>query len=189
MLAFIPKLHIHFAHIPYKHFLLIGLNYQNLPYADPIHAIIVHFVIAMIIFSLIFELAGWITKRQSLLNAAWWNLVVSAVMIFFAIFFGQLEAGLAQPSQAAQPVLDRHMAVGWLLLLLLPNLALWQGISRYRESTQVSWLQLGAKFILVAIVCYQVILGTKIIWVHGLHVQPIVEATRLGPQIANSNKL
>ncbi|TVQ42230.1 MAG: DUF2231 domain-containing protein [Gloeocapsa sp. DLM2.Bin57] len=159
--------------------LTFTLSEENLPYIDPIHAIVVHFVIAMVIISFIFEVAGYITKRQSLLNAAWWNLLVAGVMIFVAIFFGQFEAGLAEPSQAAQPVLNRHMAVGWLLLLLLPQLTLWQGITRYRNPSKVSLLQLGAKLIIVVLVFYQVMLGTQVFWVHGIHVKPVVQATNL----------
>lgn len=156
------------------------LNRANLPYPDPLHAIVVHFVIAMVIISFLFEVVGLISKRQSLLNAGWWNLVVAAIAIFFAILFGQFEIGLTQPSQAAQPVIDRHLAVGWLLLLLLPNLALWQGIERSRDRTRISKGVLMFKAIVVVLVCYQFLLGTTMYWVYGLHVEPVSTAGRAG---------
>ena len=156
----------------------INLNDYNLPYPDPIHAIVVHFVIAMVVFSVVFDILGVLTRHQSLFNAGWWNLVVATLAILVAIVIGQFEASLANPSQAAQPILDRHMVVGWSLAVVLINLTLWRGILRYHRPLQISPIYLGVGLLVVGLVSYQVYLGTKLVWVHGLHVKPVVEAKR-----------
>ncbi len=154
----------------------LSLNEYNLPYPAPIHAIVVHFVIAMIVFSVLFDILGFFTRNHSFYNAGWWNLVVATLAIMVAIVFGQFEAALSTPSQAAQPVLDRHMATGWLLAVVLVNLTLWRGVARYHPSLRLSLVYLGAGLLVVALVFYQVYLGTELVWVHGLHVKPVVAA-------------
>ena len=45
--------------------LLPPLNEHNLPWMDTIHPIVVHFVIAMAVISVIFDLIGVVTRRSS----------------------------------------------------------------------------------------------------------------------------
>lgn len=163
----------------------LSLNEYNLPYPDPIHAIVVHFVIAMVVFSVFFDIIGFFTRNQSFFNAGWWNLVVATLAVMVTIVFGQFEAALANPSQAAQPVLDRHMAMGWLLAVVLVNLTLWRGILRYYSLRSKTSLRrrslsvyLGVGLLTVGLVFYQIYLGTELVWVHGLHVKPVVAAKR-----------
>lgn len=158
---------------------LVTLNEHNLIYPEPIHAIVVHFAIATVLFSVFFDILGVFTRNQSLFNAAWWNLVVASIAIVVAIIFGQFEATLATPSQAAQPVLDNHMAIGWLLAIIIITLTLWRGILRYHPPSRISLIYLGAGLLTVGLVTYQAFLGTQLLWVHGLHVEPVVIAKRL----------
>ena len=72
--------------------LLPPLNDKNLPWLDVIHPIVVHFVIAMALISVVFDLVGVITRRRNLFEVSFWNLVVATVAIFVAIIFGQIEA-------------------------------------------------------------------------------------------------
>ncbi len=154
------------------------LNDYNLPYLLQLHPIAVHFVIAAVVISVIFDGLGFITRRQSFFNVGWWNLVIATVAILVAICLGQFEASMAVPSQATQPVLDRHMAIGWLLTLILVNLVLWRGVLRYHIRPRISLFYLSAGLLTVALVAYQVVLGTQLVWVHGLHVKPAIEALR-----------
>lgn len=73
----------------------LPLNSQNLPYPDPLHPIVVHFVIAMVFFSYFCDVVGYFTRNLRFLEVGFWNLFVAAIAIFIAIIFGQLEAGLA----------------------------------------------------------------------------------------------
>jgi hypothetical protein len=91
---------------------MLPLNDQNLPYPDTLHPIIVHFVIAMVLFAYVCDLVGYFTRNYRLLEVSWWNLVVASVAIFFAVIFGEFEAALAQAYPAAQPVLDWHTISG-----------------------------------------------------------------------------
>ena len=157
----------------------LPLNSENLPYSDPIHPIIVHFVIAMVIFSFFCDVVGYFTRNQRLFEVSFWNLFVAAVAIFFAVIFGQFEAGLAEPYTAAQPTLNWHTLTGWSLSAILVAITAWRFVIRNRNQ-QIPTAYLGVATFLVILVGFQMYLGTRLIWVYGLHVEPVVEATKQG---------
>ena len=85
------------------------LNDHNLPYPDTIHPIVVHFVIAMVLFAVVCDVIGYLTRNERLYEVSWWNMFIATVSIFVAIIFGQFEAGLAQQHRDAFEYLnDSH---------------------------------------------------------------------------------
>lgn len=158
----------------------LPLNSQNLPYPDPIHPIIVHFVIAMILFSFVCDLLGYFTHNLRLLEVSFWNMFVAACAIFLAVIFGQLEAGLANNYPAAQPTLNFHTVMGWSLAAIVVAITAWRFVIRQRHQRKVSPIYLGATTFLICLVLLQVYLGSKLFWVYGLHVEPVVEAMQQG---------
>ncbi len=106
--------------------LLPPLNDKNLPWLDVIHPIVVHFVIAMALITVVFDLIGVITRRRNLFEVSFWNLLVATVAIFVAIIFGQIEAGLATPYGASRDLLNYHSTLGWSLAAILSLLPGWR---------------------------------------------------------------
>ena len=159
---------------------MLPLNDQNLPYPDTLHPIIVHFVIAMVLFAYVCDLVGYFTRNYRLLEVSWWNLVVASVAIFFAVIFGEFEAALAQAYPAAQPVLDWHTINGWSLSDLLVALTAWRGVIRVRNPLKVPAAYLGAATLLIFLIALQIYLGCLVDWVFGLHTVPVVQAIREG---------
>jgi uncharacterized membrane protein len=82
--------------------LLPPLNDKNLPWLDVIHPIVVHFVIAMALITVVFDVIGVVSRKKNLFEVSFWNLIVATVAIFVAIIFGQVEAGLANPYGASR---------------------------------------------------------------------------------------
>lgn len=160
--------------------LLPPLNSHNLPYPDTIHPIVVHFVIAMVLFAILCDVIGYFTKNARLLEVGWWNLLASTLWIFVAIIFGQIEAGLALPYSAAVGDLNLHTLIGWSLSGILAVITGWRYILRLRNSDSLPAAYMGLNGLLIAIVFFQVYLGDKLVWVYGLHSEPIVEATKGG---------
>lgn len=158
--------------------LALPLNSQNLPYSDPIHPIIVHFVIAMVFFSFCCDVLGYFTHRHRLFEVSFWNLFVASISIFLAVIFGQFEAGIANIYAAAQPTLNLHTVTGWSLSAVLVAVTAWRFILRNRDPLKVSPVYLGMATILVSLVFFQMVLGTRLVWVYGLHVEPVVEAAK-----------
>ncbi|GAB4140537.1 MAG: DUF2231 domain-containing protein [Cyanobacteria bacterium J069] len=161
-------------------FSLPPLNDHNLPYPDTMHPIVVHFVIAMALFAVLCDAIAFFTKNTRLYEVSWWNLFFATLSIFIAIIFGQVEAGLAEPYDAAVPVLNAHTVLGWSLSAILAGMTAWRFILRSRDPAKLPIPYLGAGVVLVALVCVQVYLGDKLVWVYGLHTVPVVEAIRDG---------
>lgn len=158
----------------------LPLNSENLPYPDPIHPIIVHFVIAMVLFSFICDVIGYLTRRHRLFEVSFWNLVVASVSIFLAVLFGQFEASLAQPYAPVHDTLNLHTITGWSLSALLIAITAWRFVIRNRDPIRIPTAYLGVATLLTCLVCFQTYLGTQLVWVYGLHVEPIVEAAKQG---------
>ncbi len=156
------------------------LNEHNLPYPDTIHPIVVHFVIAMVLFAFLCDIIGYFTRNFRLYEVSWWNMFFATISIFIAIIFGQYEAGLAQPYEAVQPVLNLHTLIGWSLSGIIAALTGWRYVIRSNNAEKLPMPYLGLGFVLVGIVFFQVYLGDKLVWVYGLHTVPVVEAIKEG---------
>jgi uncharacterized membrane protein len=158
----------------------LSLNNENLPYPDPIHPIVVHFVIAMVFFSFVGDVVGYFTRNHRLYEVSFWNLFVAAIAIFLAVIFGQIEAGLADAYQAAQPTLNFHTILGWSLSAILVAITAWRFVIRARNPLKIPPAYLGVATFLICLVSLQVYLGSKLFWVYGFHVEPVVEAMKRG---------
>lgn len=156
------------------------LNDHNLPYPDTIHPIVVHFVIAMVLFAFLCDVIGYLTHNVRLYEVSWWNMFLATISIFIAIIFGQFEAGLAQPYEAVQPILNLHTLIGWSLSGIIAALTAWRYVIRSRSPEKLPIPYMGLGLLLVAIVCFQVYLGDELVWVYGLHTVPVVEAIKEG---------
>ena len=158
----------------------LPLNHENLPYPDPIHPIIVHFVIAMVFFSFFCDVVGYFTRNPRLFEVSFWNMFAAALCIFLAVIFGQFEAGLANPYAAAKPVLNLHTITGWSLSAIVVAITAWRFVIRNRNPLKVPPAYLGAATLLICLVAFQTVLGSRLVWVYGLHVEPVVEAMKQG---------
>ena len=159
---------------------LLDLNSADLPYPDPMHPIVVHFVIAMVFFAVICDVIGYFFHKWHLHEVSFWNLFVATAAIFVAILFGQFEAGLANPYPAAQPVLNLHTLIGWSLSGILALITGWRYVIRIHNPLKVPAVYLGFATFLISIVSLQVFLGTQLVWEYGLHIKPVVEAMHRG---------
>jgi uncharacterized membrane protein len=159
---------------------ILPLNNENLPYPDPMHPIVVHFVIAMVFFSFFCDVVGYFSRNVRLFEVSFWNMFVASVSIFVAVIFGQFEAGLAQPYEAVQSILNSHTITGWSLAAILVVITAWRFAIRARDRVNIPVAYLGVATFLICLVSLQVYLGTRLVWVYGLHVEPVVEAARKG---------
>lgn len=156
------------------------LNDHNLPYPDTMHPIVVHFVIAMVLFALVCDLIGYVTRNPRLYEVSWWNMFFATISIFIAIIFGQIEAGLAEPYETAESTLNLHTLIGWSLSGIIAAITGWRYVIRSRNPKQLPVPYLGISILLTGLVFVQVYLGDKLVWVYGLHTVPVVEAFREG---------
>jgi uncharacterized membrane protein len=156
------------------------LNEHNLPYPDTIHPIVVHFVIAMVLFAVLCDGIGYFTRNARLYEVSWWNLFFATISIFIAIIFGQIEAGLSEPYPAAVSTLNLHSLLGWTLSGIITAATAWRYVIRSRDTKTLPLPFLGVGVLLTVLVVAQVYLGDMLVWIYGLHSVPVVEAIREG---------
>jgi uncharacterized membrane protein len=160
--------------------LLPPLNDHNLPYPDTIHPIVVHFVIAMVLFAVFCDVLGYFTNNYKLYEVSWWNMFFATISIFIAIIFGQIEAGLALAYDAVEPVLNLHTIIGWSLSGIIAAITGWRYVIRLKDPKTLPVSYLGIGLLLTFLVFFQVYLGDELVWVYGLHTVPVVEAIKEG---------
>ena len=160
--------------------LLPPLNDHNLPYPDTIHPIVVHFVIAMVLFAFFCDIVGYFTRNYKLYEVSWWNMFVATISIFIAIIFGQIEAGLAIAYDAVEPILNLHTLIGWSLSGIIAAITGWRYVIRSKDPKNIPAAYLGVGLLLTLIVFFQVYLGDELVWVYGLHTVDVVEAAKEG---------
>lgn len=158
----------------------LSLNSSALPYPDPLHPIIVHFVIAMVIMAFCCDVIGYFTHNQRMFEVSFWNMIVASVAVFVAIIFGQFDAGLAPTYPAVVLVLIRHEALGWSLSAIIVAITAWRFTLRDRSLLKLPPVYLGAASFLVLLVFLQIYMGTQLVWEYGVHVKPVVQAIELG---------
>lgn len=156
------------------------LNEHNLPYPDPIHPIVIHFVIAMVYFAVLCDFIAYFNKNTRLYEVSWWNLAFATVSIFIAVIFGSIEAGLAEPYAAAATTLNAHTVLGWSLPAILSGITGWRYVIRLQNKPKLPRAYMISNVILFALVTVQAYLGTLLAWVYGLHSVPVVDAIRGG---------
>lgn len=160
--------------------LLPPLNDHNLPYPDTIHPIVVHFVIAMVLFAFVCDIVGYFTRNYKLYEVSWWNMFIATISIFIAIIFGQIEAGLAIAYDAVEPILNLHTLIGWSLSGIIAAITGWRYVIRSKDPKNIPAAYLGVGLLLTLIVFFQVYLGDELVWVYGLHTVDVVEAAKEG---------
>ena len=156
------------------------LNDHNLPYPDTMHPIVVHFVIAMVLFAVLCDGIGYFTRNSRLYEVSWWNLFFATICVFIAIIFGQVEAGLAEPYAAAEPTLNLHTLIGWSLSGIISAFTAWRYVIRSRNPKELPLSFLSVGLLLTGLVFFQIYLGDLLVWVYGLHTVQVVEAIKQG---------
>lgn len=156
------------------------LNEHNLPYPDTIHPIVVHFVIAMVLFAFCCDVVAYFSRNTRLYEVGWWNMFFATISIFIAVIFGQVEAGLSQPYSAAVSTLNLHTILGWSLSAILAAITGWRYVIRSRDPKKLPLPYMAAGLVLTLLVFVQTYLGDMLVWVYGLHSVPVVEAARGG---------
>ena len=171
--------------------LKLGVN--ELPYAVPIHPMLVHFTIGLFIVAVLFDGLGALygirkslglrlnIGRSTLFDIGWWNIASAALCTFVTVIFGYFEIALASPPvgvkspwgfTASQTML-MHGVGGLTLLGVLVLLAIWRGFQRYRwrkgKENQVQWSYLLAGAVTLGLMFFQGELGAHMSADFGIH--------------------
>lgn len=93
--------------------------------AAQFHAIMNDFPPAMLVMGVLFELAYLFTKRESLRGAAYWSLVIGAIMTANAIATGLKAEGSIQHGEAIHEIMEVHEKLAWITMGFFGVVAVW----------------------------------------------------------------
>lgn len=104
------------------------------------HAVINDFPPALLVVGVGFELAYLFTKRDSLRSAAYWTLVIGAVMTGMAIATGLRAEGAIQHGEAIHEIMETHERLAWITAGFFGVVALWRLLREKKMALGERWL-------------------------------------------------
>lgn len=139
----------------------------------PLHPIFLHFPVALLPVTAFFDLLGRMTKRPTLLHAAFFSLLAAAVMAPLAALSGWL--WLNEMGEMAYLEMRIHQWLGTAIPVLLIPLAVWRYRIHMQEKVPPS-LFLSLLLLMLAVVTLQGHLGGRMTFGGGTHADPADEA-------------
>ena len=144
---------------------------EKTPMRKPLHPLLVHFPIALLVTAFVADVSFALTALVSLRDAGWWMLFAAAVSGVGTVLAGVFDMSRAELGEEVHPRVHRHMWVGIALSVLMALLAAWRWVFFNDPSTPLSSIYLDAAFLVVALAGFQGWLGGELVYTHGVFVR------------------
>lgn len=136
----------------------------------PVHPLLVHFPIALLVLSVGADVVGSFAGIASLRHTGWWALLGAAIGGVGTAAAGIFDMRRATLSEAVHHRVHRHMRVGIALVVALVGLAFWRG-SIYSGGGELPLLYLVLAGAAVALAGFQGWLGGELVYTYGVFVR------------------
>jgi uncharacterized membrane protein len=139
--------------------------------AAPLHPILVHFTIALVVASFAFDIVGSVVKVSSLAAAAWWTIAAAVPLTVGTVVTGLISRRRAAIAEgAALRYLRLHTALGPTFFGCLIAVAFWRA-SFWSSGSHPTVLYIAVSGLLVAMMTVQGYLGGELVYAFGVEVQ------------------
>ncbi len=136
-----------------------------------LHAALNDLPAALLLISVLFDLIGGITKRDSLRAAGFWTLIAGVLGAGAAVVSGLLAEDVVEHSNRAHAVMETHETLAFIVLVLFGLLALWRLVRRGVLSPREQPVALTASVIGIGLMLYTAGLGGTLVFDHGLGIK------------------
>ncbi len=136
--------------------------------AKPIHPILVHFPIALLLTSFVADAAYFFTSMETLRDAGWWMLAASAASGVPTVLAGLFDMRRALLKADVHERVHRHMWVGITLLGVIVTLAGWRWTYYVHPGQALPMLYLDASFLAVMLAAFRAWLGGELVYTHAV---------------------
>lgn len=140
-------------------------------FVKPIHPIVVHFPIALLVTSVVSDAAYFFSSLETLHHAGWWMIFAAAATGVATVAAGVFDMRRAALGDDVHEKVHRHMWVGVALLAVVCALALWRWTFFAKPAEPLSALYLDFGLLAVALAAFQGWLGGELVYTHGVSVQ------------------
>ncbi|NPA13167.1 MAG: DUF2231 domain-containing protein [Aquificae bacterium] len=139
-----------------------------------LHPPVVHFAIALVMMGVLFDLAGFVLKKNSLKNAGMWSIVVGALAMWVAGITGHQAEELIEHAiegTKAYEVLEKHEELGEKLPWLATGLAVLRVYLNFRNNHLLFLGYILAGILVSGLVGLQGRIGGKLVYKYGVGVE------------------
>jgi uncharacterized membrane protein len=134
-----------------------------------LHALIIHFALALLATAPLFDLFGLLLRREALLAAGRWNTWAGTLSLLLAVGSGlAAESALGPYSPAGVPLLSLHGALGYTLVPIWLAAAVWRRVSRGPIPVRFRTLYLALTYVGAVLVFAEGGLGSMLVYRHGV---------------------
>lgn len=147
----------------------------------PIHPMLVHFPIALLITSFICDGAYFLTSWNSLRHAGFWMLGMATITGALTVLAGLFDMRRAPLAEDVHVRVHRHMWVGIGLYAVIAALTAWRWTFHVDGGGVLPMIYLDAAFLAVALAAFQGWLGGELVFRYGVFVAPRDNAAAAKP--------
>lgn len=126
---------------------------------------------ALIIVAVLFDLAGWITKRESLKVAALWTLWAGVIGGWGAVVAGELAKNVIESSEPIRDLLRTHERVAISTMILFTAILAWKLLRRARLGRWDELIARGLGVVGVAGVLWTQAVGSRLMFEHAAGIE------------------
>lgn len=151
----------------------------------PVHPILVHFPIALLLTSFASDAAYFFSSLQSLRHAGFWMLGAACATGTLTVLAGFYDMRRAPLKEEVHQRVHRHMWVGIALYAVIGGLTAWRWTFFSDPAKEVTMLYLDTAFLAAALATFQGWLGGELVYTHGVFV---ATASKAVERVASGGK-
>jgi len=135
------------------------------------HPPMVHFAVALMLTGVLFDILGFILKKESLKHAGFWTILFGVFAVWGATFTGHEAEELVEDAiegTAAYEILEQHEEIGEILPWIVTILGIIRTFLHLRPNNKIFIAYLLAGILVVGAVGYQGRIGGKLVFEYGV---------------------
>lgn len=152
----------------------------------PIHPMLVHFPIALLFVSFLFDLIFFLTGREEFKKGGFWLLLLGWVAGLAATLSGVLSEDLVEKAGVPKSAIERHEFFAFMTLGLFAGLILVRAWIRNRWSYNHRLIYIGGALVGLFILATTGYWGGDLVYRYGAGVQPNPAAAVASPKLEKS---
>ncbi|MEW6733461.1 MAG: DUF2231 domain-containing protein [Acidobacteriota bacterium] len=143
----------------------------------PIHPAIIHFPIALMVFSIVADLIGYIKNNNTWRMTGLWTLAASFFTAAIAAVTGVLDMNNATLGDTVHDYVHLHLYFGIILVAAMAALTAWRWLADKPSHTRFGWGYYIAAFLVLSLTLFQGWIGGELVFSHGAGVAAAGQGT------------
>ncbi|WP_457644524.1 DUF2231 domain-containing protein [Persephonella sp.] len=139
-----------------------------------LHPPVVHFAIALVIIGVLFDIAGFVLKKDHLKHAGFWTIIVGVIAVWAAAFTGHQAEELVEEAikgTVAYELLEEHEELGEILPWAVTVLGLLRAYLFFKSQNLIFVVYLLAGIAIAGAIGFQGRIGGKLVYEYGVGVK------------------